>query len=152
MRADGCDTVCANDIDKKESGAALENIRMSGNVPIITLTPQEKFQWKRVLLKMHTRAEAIIDAALLQSMYTETGFDRKTLWRAYGDRVADPTRGAISAAARVALVRSALPRARTARRRSRPPTRALATSRRSNRPARHGLAAVRRTAERYNPT
>jgi len=70
-------TKFANDIAKKENDDALEGIRKSGKVQIITLTPQEKAEWKSALLKVHKQAEPNIGADLLQAVYAETGFDPK---------------------------------------------------------------------------
>jgi C4-dicarboxylate-binding protein DctP len=72
-------TKYANDIAQKENADALEGIRKSGKVQIITLTPQEKAEWKKALVKVHKQAEPNIGAELLQSVYTETGFDPKKL-------------------------------------------------------------------------
>jgi C4-dicarboxylate-binding protein DctP len=72
-------TKYANDIAKKENDDALEGIRKSGKTQIITLTPQEKAEWKKALLKVHKQSEPNIGAELLQTVYRETGFDPNKL-------------------------------------------------------------------------
>src|SRR5262252_8838021 len=46
-------TKYTNDIAKKENENALEEVRKSGRTQIITLTPDEKKQWKKALVKVH---------------------------------------------------------------------------------------------------
>jgi len=65
----------ANDIAKKENDDALEGIRKSGKTQILTLTPQEKAEWKKAMLKTHREMEGKIGPELVQSFYKETGFD-----------------------------------------------------------------------------
>ena len=64
----------ANDIAKKENDNALAAVKESGKTQIITLTPQEKAEWKRVLVKVHQQAEERIPKDLIQSIYKETGY------------------------------------------------------------------------------
>ncbi|MEW5889687.1 MAG: TRAP transporter substrate-binding protein [Pseudomonadota bacterium] len=68
-------TKYANDIAKQENDEALEAIRKSGKTQIIALTPQEKAEWKKALMKVHTENESKVGKDLLQSIYRETGFD-----------------------------------------------------------------------------
>lgn len=63
----------ANDIAKKENDDALEAVKKSGKTQIITLTPEEKADLKRVLVKVHQQAEERIPKDLIQSIYKETG-------------------------------------------------------------------------------
>ena len=72
-------TKYANDIARKENEDALEKVRASGKTQIITLTPEEKKAWKRVLVKVHQEHEAKIGKELIQSIYRETGFDPSKL-------------------------------------------------------------------------
>lgn len=65
----------ANDIAKKENDDALEGIRKSGKTQILNLTPQEKNEWKKAMVKTHRQMEDKIGAELVQSFYKETGFD-----------------------------------------------------------------------------
>jgi C4-dicarboxylate-binding protein DctP len=64
----------ANDIAKKENDDALEAVKESGKTQIITLTPKEKAELKRVLVKVHQQAEERIPKDLIQSIYKETGY------------------------------------------------------------------------------
>jgi C4-dicarboxylate-binding protein DctP len=68
-------TKLANDIAKKENDDALEGIRKSGKTQILTLTPQERAEWKKAMLKSHRQMEERIGAELIQAFYKETGFD-----------------------------------------------------------------------------
>jgi C4-dicarboxylate-binding protein DctP len=63
-----------NTIAKQENDAALETIRKSGKTQIITLTPQEKTEWKKVLVPVHKQVEDRIGKDLIQSAYKEIGF------------------------------------------------------------------------------
>jgi C4-dicarboxylate-binding protein DctP len=67
-------TKYANDIAKKENDDALEAVKKSGKTQIITLTPEEKAELKRVLVKVHQQAEGRIPKDLIQSIYKETGY------------------------------------------------------------------------------
>jgi C4-dicarboxylate-binding protein DctP len=64
----------ANHIAKKENDDALEKVKESGKTQIITLTPEEKAELKRVLVKVHQQAEKRIPKELIQSIYKETGY------------------------------------------------------------------------------
>ena len=64
----------ANDIAKKENDDAFEAVKESGKTQIITLTPEEKADLKRVLVKVHQQAEERIPKDLIQSIYKETGY------------------------------------------------------------------------------
>ena len=68
-------TKLANDIAKKENDDALEGIRKSGKTQILTLTPQERAEWKKAMVKSHRQMEDKIGPELVQSFYKETGFD-----------------------------------------------------------------------------
>ncbi|MES2353604.1 MAG: TRAP transporter substrate-binding protein [Pseudomonadota bacterium] len=69
-------TKYADDIAKKENDDALEAVKKSGKTQIITLTPEEKAEWKRALVKTHKQAEERIPGGkeLMQSIHKETGF------------------------------------------------------------------------------
>ena len=43
----------ANDIARKDNDDALEGIRKSGKTQILTLTPAEKAEWKKAMVKSH---------------------------------------------------------------------------------------------------
>ena len=68
-------TRLANDIAKKENDDALEAIRKSGKTQVLTLTPQEKAEWKRAMVKSHQQMEDKIGPEMVRAFYKETGFD-----------------------------------------------------------------------------
>ncbi len=72
-------TKYADDIAKQENEDALEAVRKSGRTEIITLTPAEKLEWKRALIKVHKESESRVGKDLIQSIYKETGFDPNKL-------------------------------------------------------------------------
>lgn len=67
-------TKYANDIAKQENDDALAKVKASGKTQVITLTPAEKAEWKKALLKVHQQAEERIPKELVQSIYKETGY------------------------------------------------------------------------------
>lgn len=69
-------TKFANDIAKKKNEEDLAAVKASGKSEIITLTPEEKTAWKKVLLKVHTEMADRIGADLIQEVYTEIGFKK----------------------------------------------------------------------------
>jgi C4-dicarboxylate-binding protein DctP len=64
----------ANDIAQKENDDALGAIEKSGKTQIIMLTPREKAELKRALVKVHQQSEERIPKDLIQSIYKETGY------------------------------------------------------------------------------
>jgi len=68
-------TAYVDDIAKKENDDAIEAVRKSGKTQIITLTPEEKHEWKKALVKVHRENESRIGKDLIESIYKETGFD-----------------------------------------------------------------------------
>ncbi|HXF78887.1 MAG TPA: TRAP transporter substrate-binding protein [Usitatibacter sp.] len=72
-------TTYVNEIAKKENDEALEAVRKTGKTEIITLTPEEKREWKKALVKVHKENESRIGRDLIQSIYKETGFDPSKL-------------------------------------------------------------------------
>jgi len=68
-------TAYNNEIAKKENDDALEAIKKSGRTQIITLTPEQKRAWKRVLVPVHKQMESRIGADLIKAVYRETGFN-----------------------------------------------------------------------------
>jgi len=68
-----------NEIAKKENEDALEAVRKAGKTQIITLTPDEKKQWKKALVKVHSEMEARIGKDVIQAIYKATGFDPNKL-------------------------------------------------------------------------
>jgi C4-dicarboxylate-binding protein DctP len=72
-------TKYVNDIAKKENDDALEAVKKSGKTEIITLSPEEKREWKKVLAKVHKENESRIGKELIEAIYKETGFDPNKL-------------------------------------------------------------------------
>ena len=68
-------TRLATDIAKKENDDALEAIRKSGKTQVLTLTPQERAEWKRAMVKAHQQMEDKIGPEMVRAFYKETGFD-----------------------------------------------------------------------------
>ncbi len=63
-----------NQIARRDNETALEAIRKSGKTQIITLTPQEKAEWKKVVMPVHKQMEDRIGRELLQSTYKTIDF------------------------------------------------------------------------------
>ena len=72
-------TKFTNDIAKKENEEALAQVKKSGRTEIITLTPEEKKEWKKTLLKVHKEAESRVGKDLIDAIYKATGFDPSKL-------------------------------------------------------------------------
>jgi C4-dicarboxylate-binding protein DctP len=72
-------TKYANEIARKENDDALESVRKSGRTQIITLSPQERGEWKKATLKAHQEMENRIGKELIEAIYKETDFDPKKL-------------------------------------------------------------------------
>lgn len=68
-------TVYTNEIAKKENDDALAKIKATGKTEIITLTPEQKAQWKKALIKVHRQQASRIGKDLIEEVYKETGFD-----------------------------------------------------------------------------
>jgi C4-dicarboxylate-binding protein DctP len=68
-------TTFANDIASESNNDALEALRASGKTEVIRLTPQEKAEWKKALVKVHRKMEGQIGKDLVRSIYKETNFD-----------------------------------------------------------------------------
>jgi C4-dicarboxylate-binding protein DctP len=58
---------------KKENDDALEDIRKTGKMKILTMTPEEKNEWKAIQYKVHREMEDRIGKDLIQSIYKEIG-------------------------------------------------------------------------------
>ena len=67
-------TKFANDIAKKENDDALAAVRKSGKTEIITLTAEQKAEWKKALVPVHREMESRIGKDVIQEVYKETGF------------------------------------------------------------------------------
>jgi C4-dicarboxylate-binding protein DctP len=67
-------TKFANDVAKKDNDEALAGVKKSGRSQIITLTPQEKAEWKKVMDKAHKENMSRIGADIVKEVYAATGY------------------------------------------------------------------------------
>jgi C4-dicarboxylate-binding protein DctP len=72
-------TAYANDIAKQENEDALAKVKASGKSELITLTPEQKAEWKKKLVEVHRQMEDRVGKELIQSIYKETGSDASKL-------------------------------------------------------------------------
>ena len=68
-------TKYANDIAKKDNEEALAAVKKSGRSTLITLTPQERATWKKVMHKAHTEHTDRIGADVVKEVYSATGYN-----------------------------------------------------------------------------
>ncbi len=68
-------TEYVNHIAIRDNHDALQAMRSRGKPEIIELTPDEKREWKKVLLKVHRQNEPRIGRDVIESIYREIGFD-----------------------------------------------------------------------------
>jgi len=68
-------TTYANEIARQENEEALAKVKASGKSELITLTPEQKAEWKKKLVEVHRQMEDRIGKDLIQSIYKETGCD-----------------------------------------------------------------------------
>ena len=68
-----------NQIAEKENADALEQVRKTGRTEVITLTAEQKAEWKKALAKVHRETEGRVGKDLLESIYKETGADPNRL-------------------------------------------------------------------------
>jgi len=66
-------TTYGNKIAEQENDEALQKIKEAGKTEIITLTPEQKAEWKKVLGKVHRQQESRIGKDLIQAVYQATG-------------------------------------------------------------------------------
>ena len=59
---------------KKDNADAVTAIRATGKTEDTVLTPQQKEEWRQVLLPVHKEVEARIGKDLIQKVYSTTGF------------------------------------------------------------------------------
>lgn len=64
----------AHDLSQKENDDSVEGVKKSGKSQILTLTAQEKADWKKAMVKTHKEFEDKIGKDLLGAIYKETGF------------------------------------------------------------------------------
>ncbi|MDD2732937.1 MAG: TRAP transporter substrate-binding protein [Desulfuromonadaceae bacterium] len=67
-------TKFANDVAKKDNDEALAAVKKTGKSRFITLTSQERAQWKKAMDKAHKDNMARIGADLVKEVYKETGY------------------------------------------------------------------------------
>jgi len=67
-------TTYANDIAKDENDKALAEVKKTGKTEFITLTPEQKAEWKKALMPVHREMESRIGKDIIQTVYKETGF------------------------------------------------------------------------------
>ena len=72
-------TAYNNQIAEKENADALEQVRKTGRTEVITLTAEQKAEWKKALAKVHRETEGRVGKDLLESIYKETGADPNRL-------------------------------------------------------------------------
>jgi C4-dicarboxylate-binding protein DctP len=64
-----------NEIAQKDNDDALTKIKASGKTEIITLTPEQKKNWKKTMMPIHQKMEEKIGKELIQAVYKATEFD-----------------------------------------------------------------------------
>lgn len=69
-------TKFANDIAKKKNDEDLAAVKASGKSTVINLTPAERAEWKKVLVKVHDQMSDRIGADLIKEVYEATGFTK----------------------------------------------------------------------------
>jgi C4-dicarboxylate-binding protein DctP len=67
-------TKYANEIAKKKNDEDMAAVKASGKSEIITLTPQERGEWKKAMSKVHQEQQDRIGADLIKAVYAETGY------------------------------------------------------------------------------
>jgi C4-dicarboxylate-binding protein DctP len=72
-------TAFFNNSAKKDNDDALEDIRKAGRTQIIALTPAERLDWKRAMVKVHQEWGKKLGEDILQAIYRETRFDPNAL-------------------------------------------------------------------------
>ena len=70
-------TKFANDIAKKDNDDALAAVKKSGKSQFVTLTPQERADWKKAMDKAHKDNIGRIGADIVNEVYKETGYTSK---------------------------------------------------------------------------
>jgi C4-dicarboxylate-binding protein DctP len=65
----------ANKIAQEENDSALEQVKKSGKSQVVVLTPQERLELKKAMLKVHKEMESRIGKEMIDAVYKETGFD-----------------------------------------------------------------------------
>jgi len=65
----------ADAVAQKENSDATEAVKKSGKTQVLALSPAEKAELKKVLLKVHKEQESRVGAELIKAIYKETGFN-----------------------------------------------------------------------------
>jgi len=65
----------ANDIAKQENDNALDQVKASGKTKVLTLTPEEKAAWRKVLLTVHETQDRV-PQELIKRIYQAIGFKK----------------------------------------------------------------------------
>ena len=66
-------TSYCNSIAEQENADAMAKIKASGTVEFITLTPEQKAEWRKGLLPVHAEMAPRIGKELIEAIYKETG-------------------------------------------------------------------------------
>ena len=69
-------TKFANNVAKKDNDHALAAVKKSGRSQIITLTPQERADWKKAMDKAHKDNMGRIGADVIKEVYAATGYQK----------------------------------------------------------------------------
>jgi C4-dicarboxylate-binding protein DctP len=67
-------TKFANDVAKKDNDEALAGVKKSGKTQFVTLTPQERAEWKKTMDKAHKDNMGRIGADIVKEVYAVTGY------------------------------------------------------------------------------
>jgi C4-dicarboxylate-binding protein DctP len=68
-------TEYGNGLAEKDNADALVAIRKSGRTEIIELSPEQKREWKKALMKVHAEMSDRVGKGLLAQIYRATGFE-----------------------------------------------------------------------------
>jgi C4-dicarboxylate-binding protein DctP len=69
-------TVFANKIAKDKNDEDMATVKASGKCDVISLTPEERAQWKAALVKVHDEMASRIGKDIIEEVYRETGFKK----------------------------------------------------------------------------
>ncbi|MBN8506214.1 MAG: TRAP transporter substrate-binding protein [Burkholderiales bacterium] len=65
----------ANKIAKEDNDGALEKVKASGKSTVTVLTPAQRLELKKTMVKAHTEMASRIGQDIINAVYKETGFD-----------------------------------------------------------------------------
>jgi len=69
-------TVFANKIAKDKNDEDMAAVKASGKSEIISLTPEQRAQWKEALVKVHDEMASRIGKEIIEEVYQATGFKK----------------------------------------------------------------------------